>query len=124
MNRPVLVQRLTTPRAALAAAVTLVLAVLVLALAAGNAAGQEAGEGGGPGITILQAALVAIGYYLSNSPWIVGNGGFFGLYRPLVGGFLVGVIMGSPSEGAMIGAAINVLYLGFIAAGSSIPADP
>ena len=73
---------------------------------------------------IVRAALVGIGYYLSNSPWLAGNGGFFGLYRPLVAGFFVGIIFGDPVKGAEIGAAINVLYLGFISAGGSIPADP
>jgi mannose/fructose/N-acetylgalactosamine-specific phosphotransferase system component IIC len=73
---------------------------------------------------LLRAALVAVGYYLSNSPWLAGNGGFFGLYRPLVAGFIVGVIFGDPVKGAEIGAAINILYLGFISAGGSIPADP
>jgi len=73
---------------------------------------------------LVRAALVALGYYLSNSPWLAGNGGFFGLYRPLVAGFIVGVIFGDPVKGAEIGAAINILYLGFISAGGSIPADP
>jgi mannose/fructose/N-acetylgalactosamine-specific phosphotransferase system component IIC len=73
---------------------------------------------------LLQAALVGLGYYLSNSPWILGIGGFFGLYRPLVAGLIVGIIFGKPTEGAQIGAAINILYLGFISAGGSIPADP
>jgi mannose/fructose/N-acetylgalactosamine-specific phosphotransferase system component IIC len=67
---------------------------------------------------------VGLGYYFSNSPWIAGNGGFFGLYRPLVAGFIVGIIFGDPVKGAEIGAAINLLYIGFISAGGSIPADP
>lgn len=73
---------------------------------------------------LIRAALVGLGYYLSNSPWLFGNGGFFGLYRPLVAGFFVGLIFGDPVTGAEIGAAINILYLGFISAGGSIPADP
>jgi mannose/fructose/N-acetylgalactosamine-specific phosphotransferase system component IIC len=73
---------------------------------------------------IVQAALVGLGYYLSNSPWLAGNGGFFGLYRPLVAGFIVGIIFGDPAKGAQVGAAINLLYIGFISAGGSIPADP
>lgn len=79
-----------------------------------------------PAVTagIFQAALVGIGYYLSNSPWILGIGGFFGLYRPLVAGLIVGIIFGDPAKGAQIGAAINLLYIGFISAGGSIPADP
>jgi len=79
-----------------------------------------------PAVTagLLQAALVGLGYYLSNSPWILGIGGFFGLYRPLVAGLIVGLIFGDPVKGAQIGAAINLLYIGFISAGGSIPADP
>lgn len=82
---------------------------------------QTEGEGTSD---VVRAALVGVGYYLSNSPWILGIGGFFGLYRPLVAGFLVGIIFGDPVAGAQIGAAINILYLGFISAGGSIPADP
>jgi mannose/fructose/N-acetylgalactosamine-specific phosphotransferase system component IIC len=81
-------------------------------------------DGESPKAGLLQAALVGIGYYLSNSPWLAGNGGFFGLYRPLVAGLIVGIIFGDPVKGAQIGAAINLLYIGFISAGGSIPADP
>jgi mannose/fructose/N-acetylgalactosamine-specific phosphotransferase system component IIC len=97
-------------------------AVFALLAMAGPALAQN-GEGE-TGVSLFQAILVGIGYYLSNSPWLAGNGGFFGLYRPLVAGFLVGIILGDPVEGARIGAAINILYLGFISAGGSIPADP
>ena len=80
---------------------------------------------GGEGTNdLVRAALVGLGYYLSNSPWILGIGGFFGLYRPLVAGLIVGIIFGDPVQGAAIGAAINLLYIGFISAGGSIPADP
>jgi mannose/fructose/N-acetylgalactosamine-specific phosphotransferase system component IIC len=83
-----------------------------------------AANGDSPKAGLIQAALVGLGYYFSNSPWIAGNGGFFGLYRPLVAGFIVGIIFGDPVKGAEIGAAINLLYIGFISAGGSIPADP
>jgi mannose/fructose/N-acetylgalactosamine-specific phosphotransferase system component IIC len=83
-----------------------------------------AAEGDEPTADIFRAALVGLGYYLSNSPWILGIGGFFGLYRPLVAGLIVGIIFGDPVKGAEIGAAINLLYIGFISAGGSIPADP
>lgn len=83
-----------------------------------------AAEGDEPTADIFRAALVGLGYYLSNSPWILGIGGFFGLYRPLVAGLIVGIIFGDPVKGTEIGAAINLLYIGFISAGGSIPADP
>ncbi|HEX7544231.1 MAG TPA: PTS system mannose/fructose/sorbose family transporter subunit IID [Candidatus Limnocylindrales bacterium] len=73
-------------------------------------------------VSLWQAALIAIGYYLANSPWLFGLA-FFTLYRPLVAGFLVGLILGDPAQGTLIGAAINVPYLGFISAGGNLPAD-
>ena len=88
------------------------------------AAPTMAADGSAPTADIFRAALVGLGYYLSNSPWLFGNGGFFGLYRPLVAGFIVGIIFGDPVKGAEIGASINLLYIGFISAGGSIPADP
>ncbi len=108
------------PAAKIAAVVSLgVLGILVFA-------GPVLAQDGTPTVTagLLQAALVGLGYYFSNSPWLFGNGGFFGLYRPLVAGLIVGIIFGDPVKGAEIGAAINLLYIGFISAGGSIPADP
>ncbi len=98
------------------------LAALAGLVFAGPVLAQTPGEG--VTASLWQAALVGIGYYLSNSPWVLGNGGFFGLYRPLVAGLLVGIIFGDPVKGAEIGASINLLYIGFISAGGSIPADP
>jgi len=57
------------------------------------------------------------------SPWFA-NLGFSVLYRPLVAGALVGIVMGQPGEGVAIGANINILYLGWISAGGSLPGDP
>ncbi len=70
----------------------------------------------------VQAALVALGYYLSNSPFLA-NMGFLVFNRPLVAGTVVGAILGQPVEGAIVGATINLIYLGFIAAGGSQPGD-
>lgn len=74
-------------------------------------------------ISLFQAILIGFGYYLSQSPWIAGLS-FYTLNRPLVAGLLVGVILGDPGQGALIGAAINLIYLGFISAGGAIPGDP
>lgn len=115
-------ERVMTARRAVGVAASISIAVFALLLLVGPAFGADGTQEGT--VSLFQAILVGIGYYLSNSPWLAGNGGFFGLYRPLVAGFLVGVILGDPVEGAKIGAAINILYLGFISAGGSIPADP
>lgn len=97
--------------------------IFVLLAAAGPVLAESHDSAAGTN-NLVAAALVGLGYYLSNSPWLLGIGGFFGLYRPLVAGFFVGLIFGDVVEGAKIGASINILYLGFISAGGSIPADP
>lgn len=74
-------------------------------------------------VSFLMAAIVGIMYYLALSPWFA-NMGFTVLYRPLVAGTLVGIVMGRPMDGMLIGAKINVLYLGWISAGGSLPGDP
>ncbi len=74
-------------------------------------------------IDAFQALLIGLIYYLSQGPWLA-NLGFTALYRPLVGGFFVGLILGDPAAGTAIGASINLVYLGFISAGGTLPADP
>ncbi len=74
-------------------------------------------------MSFLMAAIIGILYYFSMSPWFA-NLGFTVLYRPLIAGTLVGIVMGRPAEGIAIGANINVLYLGWISAGGSLPGDP
>ena len=75
------------------------------------------------GISLAAAIVVGVLYYISLSPWLA-NLGFTVFYRPLIAGTLVGFVMGRPAEGIAIGANINVLYLGWISAGGSLPGDP
>ena len=74
-------------------------------------------------VTVWQAVLIALCYYLSQSPWLAGLG-FWIPYRPLIAGFLTGLILGDPVQGTIIGATINLIYLGFISAGGALPGDP
>jgi PTS system mannose-specific IID component len=106
---------------ALALALLLAVALPATALGASAATGAPV-DAHKITVAVWQAALIAIGYYLANSPWLFGLA-FFTLYRPLVAGFLVGLILGDPAQGTLIGAAINVPYLGFISAGGNLPAD-
>ncbi len=76
-----------------------------------------------PTVSLGLAFIIGLFYYASQSPWFA-NLGFTVLYRPLVAGTLVGIVMGRPAEGIAIGANINVLYLGWISAGGSLPGDP
>jgi mannose PTS system EIID component len=96
--------------------VGLLMLLMPAAVFAADAAPQEVT------VSLFQAILIGLGYYLANSPWLFGMG-FFTIYRPLAAGFFVGLIMGDPAQGTLIGAAINVAYLGFVSAGGSLPGD-
>lgn len=74
-------------------------------------------------ITLLQASLIGLFYYFSWSPFLT-YVSFFTWNRPLVAGFVTGLILGQPLEGAIIGATINLIYLGFISAGGAQVGDP
>ena len=74
-------------------------------------------------ISLIQAVLIAIFYYPSWSPWLT-YVGFFTWNRPLLAGFVTGIILGDPVQGAIIGAGINMIYLGFISAGGAQMGDP
>lgn len=72
-------------------------------------------------MTLFQAVLLGVVYWLA-----VGNLPFVGLWsmqRPLVCGLIAGTILGDPVAGAVTGGTINLVYLGFISAGGSMPAD-
>lgn len=73
-------------------------------------------------ITWWQALLIGILYYLSDAPWFFGEG-YYVLQRPVVAGFLTGLVMGNPVQGAIIGATINLIYLGHLNVGGSMPSD-
>ena len=72
-------------------------------------------------MTLLQAFLCGITYFfaIGNLPFV----GLWSLQRPLVCGLITGIILGDPLQGAIIGATINLVYLGFMSAGGSMPAD-
>ena len=73
-------------------------------------------------MTVFQAILLSLLYYVSNSTWVLGVN-WWTMMRPMVAGLLAGLILGDPVTGAIIGAQINILYLGFIGAGGAIPGD-
>lgn len=76
-------------------------------------------------IHFWQAILIGVIYYLGciGTPWLTLIGSMT-VMRPLVGGTLVGLVLGDPVKGCIIGAAINLPYLAFISAGGTSPVDP
>lgn len=71
---------------------------------------------------LWQALAIGLLYYISDSPWPFGEG-YYVLQRPLVAGFLTGLVLGMPVEGTIIGATMNLIYLGHITAGGTMPGD-
>lgn len=76
-------------------------------------------------ISLFQAILIGFVYYLgiNGTPWTTLLGSTI-LQKPLVAGVLVGIILGDPIQGAIIGAAIQLPFIAYISAGGAPPSDP
>ena len=72
-------------------------------------------------MSIFQAILCGLLYWIAEAdiPFV----SLWVLQRPLVCGLITGAILGDPVTGAVVGGTINLVYLGFISAGGSMPAD-
>ncbi len=71
-------------------------------------------------MTLVQAILVGLVYYMGSSCWL---NGYLTVTRPFIAATLVGIIMGNPVQGAIIGANIQMIYMGWMSVGGSQPTD-
>src|SRR6266581_2724719 len=81
---------------------------------------------GGSTMQVWQAALIGLLCYLGalTTPWALGTtGGWYVLTRPLVAGFLCGLILGDVKTGVLIGIAVQGVFIALITPGGSVPAD-
>lgn len=75
-------------------------------------------------ITWIQAILFGLLACLASMPGMGGTAiGNYTLGRPLVAGLIVGLIVGDVSTGIMVGAAIQVIYIGLVTPGGTVSAD-
>jgi PTS system mannose-specific IID component len=72
-----------------------------------------------PSLSLPQALLIGLVYFAANTSFLAGLG-YFTTWRPLVNGLLVGIILGDPARGVLIGALVNVLYLGYLSVGGTL----
>lgn len=72
-------------------------------------------------MTVKEALLCGILYWLAeaNVPYFT----VWTIQKPLVCGWITGCILGCPEAGALCGAVISLLYLGYRSHGSSMPSD-
>ena len=77
-------------------------------------------------ITLLQSILVGVVYYLGfvGTPWFLLLGGISIIQKPLVAGVLVGIILGDPVQGAIMGAAVQMPFIAYVFAGGAQNNDP
>ncbi len=73
-------------------------------------------------VSVLQASLIGLIYYLYDCPWFP-NIGYSIFSKPLVIGPLVGLILGDVATGLQVGISIQLIYMGVIVAGGSMPSD-
>jgi PTS system mannose-specific IIC component len=73
----------------------------------------------------IQAALVGMLCWLGSvtTPFMGFTGGWYILSRPLVGGFLCGIIFGDIQQGILLGAAVQAAYLAVVTPGGAFPAE-
>ncbi len=78
-------------------------------------------------MSILQITLISLFYALFVGPTPAFSFTFIAGYTcmyPVVAGTVVGIIMGDPVTGAMMGASINLIYLGMVSVGGETPSNP
>lgn len=71
-------------------------------------------------ITLFQAILVGVVYYCASSFWLHG---WQTVTRPFIGATLVGLVLGDPTQGAIVGANIQLVYMGWMLVGGGVTTD-
>ncbi len=75
-------------------------------------------------ISWLQAALLGLFACLSSMPGMGGTSiGNYTLGRPLIGGFICGLILGDMQAGILVGCAMQVIYIALVTPGGTVSAD-
>ncbi|WP_251860069.1 PTS sugar transporter subunit IIC [Clostridium sp. Marseille-Q2269] len=77
-------------------------------------------------ISIFQALLIGILSYagsLSAVPLLGLSGGWYVLSRPIVSGFLIGLILGDVTTGVLVGVAVQVVFIALVTPGGAMPQD-
>lgn len=76
-------------------------------------------------MTVIQCLLISIFCVISGNefPLYGSQFGWYVLGRPLIGGFICGIILGDVAGGIQLGVAIQLVYLALVTPGGSLPID-
>lgn len=69
---------------------------------------------------LVQALLLSVLASLLSIEWMNGH---FGLSRPLITGMLTGLVLGDITQGIMIGATLQLIFMGINGVGAAVPPD-
>ncbi|ROR22166.1 PTS system mannose-specific IIC component [Mobilisporobacter senegalensis] len=77
-------------------------------------------------IGVFQAILIGVLSYLGSlsCPWLLGlTGGWYTISRPLISGFLIGLVLGDVTTGIIVGVAVQVVFIALVTPGGQMPQD-
>lgn len=69
---------------------------------------------------LVQALLLSVLASILSVEWMNGH---FGLSRPLIAGALTGLVLGDLSQGIIIGATLQLIFMGISGVGAAVPPD-
>ncbi len=67
--------------------------------------------------------LLSILYFWASSTALSFGVGYYTVYRPVLAGYLTGLILGEPYVGMTAGAVVNIIYIDFVSTGGSLKGD-
>ncbi len=77
-------------------------------------------------ISLIQALIIGLLSYLGSlsCPWLLGlTGGWYTITRPLISGFLIGIILGDVETGIIVGVAVQIVFIALVTPGGQMPQD-
>lgn len=74
-------------------------------------------------MNLTNFALLSLLYFWGSSTALSLGVGYYTIYRPIIAGFLTGVILNQPLVGMAAGAVVNIIYIDFVSTGGSFKGD-
>ena len=69
---------------------------------------------------LVEALIVTFVYILGRCEWFLGSSN---IRRPIVLGTILGILLGQPAQGAIMGATLELAFIGAVSIGASMPPE-